>query len=223
MRWRFREPFELTVRGLRVPVSEIEIRTGLNVEWWTQIVEIGASNGMYDFLRKQVLTGPGERQFMLKNVDTATWGSQVNFADLPHEALSSAKDASTPNRVEMSLALVMGLPGKDPKDAPEFSEYVTLHEIAEDEPSPGSLIITKLDSKEDTVVFVDQVTLMQAQMHLVGCEGCRKEASIPFAHVLAWVTEGEQERTDYIFEKSLRCRFCGRQITKETLVCPKDR
>jgi len=57
--FRFLEPIRFDVRGHNVLVNRIDIRAAFTVQWMTQVAEIGASQGMYDYLRKVVVLGPG--------------------------------------------------------------------------------------------------------------------------------------------------------------------
>jgi hypothetical protein len=60
----------------------------------TQVVEIDANRGMFDYLRQIVVLGPGEQQVSMKNVNTATWGTPVALEDVPPKVLERTEHPS---------------------------------------------------------------------------------------------------------------------------------
>jgi hypothetical protein len=75
-KYKFRQALEFEVRGIPVEVIGVDIRAAFTVQWMTQVAEIGASQGMYDYLKKVVLFGPGPYQFHV-TVNSETWGEPV--------------------------------------------------------------------------------------------------------------------------------------------------
>jgi Restriction endonuclease len=69
LRCTFLKPIGFDIRGVTIMMSRIDIRAAFTVQWMTQIAEIGASQGMYDYLRQVVVFGPGDYQFCLRNVN----------------------------------------------------------------------------------------------------------------------------------------------------------
>ncbi|MDP3072104.1 MAG: restriction endonuclease [Opitutaceae bacterium] len=125
-------PFD--IRGTSILVSGVDIKAKFNVQWMTQVAEIGASSGMYDYMRKVVLFGPGCFQFHLKNIDTKTWGEPIAIEEVPPHLLQHpipTFGASTP-QVAMSLSMLRNMPQSDPKDAPDLDPLVLSQTILND-------------------------------------------------------------------------------------------
>jgi hypothetical protein len=123
-RFRFREPIGFDIRGSNVLVSGIDIRAAFRVQWMTQIVEIGASQGMYDYLRKMVVFGPGSNKFHLENVDSKDWGAPVGIEDVPPQLLIPPDRRPNPGMAYMSLAMIKNMPHSDPKDAADIDAFI---------------------------------------------------------------------------------------------------
>jgi hypothetical protein len=127
------------IRGFHVLVSGIDIHAAFTVQWMTQVSEIGASQGMYDHLRKIVVFGPGQYQFQLKNVNSETWGTPVDIQDLPPRLLIpfDQRPGPVPGMpwTEMSLGMIKNMPQSDPKDASEIDSLIASREIRDRETS----------------------------------------------------------------------------------------
>jgi restriction endonuclease len=130
MKFIFRAPLPVVLRGVDLSVTALEVRADFKVQWMTQVAEIGASSGMYDYLQKRVILGVGPQQRHLKNVDAENWGEPVDIDDIPPRLLAPPAVGMTP--AGMSLGLIKGLPGSDPKDAPNLDAFVYAEEIADD-------------------------------------------------------------------------------------------
>jgi hypothetical protein len=75
--------------------------------------------------------------------------------------------------------------------------------------------------EQQVIVFVDIVTLQQAERLLESCEHCNEEgAEILFDSILDRVTGSDPSVTDYILEKPGKCPNCRREILEKTLVEP---
>jgi hypothetical protein len=133
--FRFRESIGLDIRGFNVWASGIDIRAAFSVQWMTQVAEIGASQGMYDYLRQVVALGPGPYQFHIKNVNTQTWGTPVGIEDVPPRLLIPFDQRQTPDiaSMEMTLAMVKNMPQSDPKYAPDLDPFIVSKEIVGEE------------------------------------------------------------------------------------------
>ena len=124
-RFKFKEAIGLRFQDIRVEVIGIDIRAAFDVRWMTQVAEIGSSQGMYDYLRKVVLTGPGQHQYHL-TLNTETWGQPVPIEEVPPRLLVPMDQRIDPNipLTEVTVGMVKNLPQGDPKDAPNLDAFV---------------------------------------------------------------------------------------------------
>lgn len=105
----FKEPTKFNFRGNDIMLESISIRLSPTTQWYSQIVQVDVSLGMYDYFRRRVRSVGSEQKHILKgvNFDTGTllrkppkmerWGKNL----LPGE---------------MDLALVMIMDGTQKKE-----------------------------------------------------------------------------------------------------------
>jgi hypothetical protein len=128
--FKFRHAVEFVFRGIPVEVVGIDIRAAFTVQWMTQVAEIGASQGMYDYLKKVVVFGPGPYQFHI-TVDSETWGTPVAVEEVPPRLLVPMNQRTSPAIPfnEMTLGMIKNMPQSDPKEAPNLDELILSEEI----------------------------------------------------------------------------------------------
>ena len=131
-RHTFREPLPVVARGIELLTTRIDIRTAFTVQWMTQVAEIGASQGMYNYLRQWLILGPGPYQVHLKNVNTETWGTPVDVQDVPPHLLVSIDKRTTP-RPAMELGMLKNMPQSNPNDAPDLSALIESSDVLDEE------------------------------------------------------------------------------------------
>jgi Restriction endonuclease len=133
IRCRFRRSLEFRFRGIPVEVTGIDIKAAFTVQWMTQIAQIDASQGMYDYLKKVVVFGPGPYQFHV-TANSETWGDPVPLEEVPSRLLIPLDQRAKPASAitEMTLGMIKNMPQSDPKDAPNLDEF-TLSEEIEDQ------------------------------------------------------------------------------------------
>jgi hypothetical protein len=61
-------------------------------------------------------------------------------------------------------------------------------------------------------------TIRRAQDSISSCEGCNKDAELPFDWILDHVTGQDGSTTDYFLTEPVRCPRCGSPIIEKTLV-----
>ena len=61
-------------------------------------------------------------------------------------------------------------------------------------------------------------TIRRAQDSISSCEGCNKDAELPFDWILDHVTGQNGSTTDYFLTEPARCPRCGGSIIEKTLV-----
>ena len=133
-RYKFRDSVEFHFREIPFEVVGIDIRAAFKVQWMTQIAEINASQGMYDYLKKFVVFGPGAYQFHI-TVNSETWGEPVDVKDVPPQLIIPF-DQRTPPEIpinEMNFAMIKNMPQCDPKDAPNLAKFIESREIVDEE------------------------------------------------------------------------------------------
>lgn len=133
-RYKFRQALQFDFRNIPVEVTGIDIRGAFTVQWMTQIAEVGASKGMYDYLRKLVIVGPGAHQFHL-TVNSETWGEPVSVDEVPSRLLIPMDQRQRPGHRfnEMTLGMIKNLPQSDPNEAPDLDSFLVGEETV-DEP-----------------------------------------------------------------------------------------
>jgi hypothetical protein len=137
-RFRSSQLIGLEFRGVPVEISGIDVRAAFTVQWMTQVAEIGASQGMYDYLRQVVHLGAGQQQYHM-TVNTETWGEAVPIEEVPPQLLVplDQQGLDIPG-TKMTLGLVKNMPQGDPKDAPNLETLLLTEEINDDQPEhPG--------------------------------------------------------------------------------------
>jgi hypothetical protein len=134
VRFKFRQSIQFAFRNIPVEVVGVDIRAAFTVQWMTQVAEIGASQGMYDYLKRVVVFGPGPYQFHV-TVNSETWGKPVPVEEVPPRLLTPMDQQTRPTVPfsEMSLEMIKNMPQSDPKDAPNLDEFILSEEI-EDQP-----------------------------------------------------------------------------------------
>jgi hypothetical protein len=134
-RFKFRHSVQLDFRGIAVEVIGIDIRAALTVQWMTQVAEIGASQGMYDYLKKVVVFGPGPYQFDV-TVNSESWGERVATEDVPPRLLIPGDHRSDPaiQFSQMTFGMIKNMPCSSPKDAPNLDQFIVNEEIVDQDP-----------------------------------------------------------------------------------------
>jgi hypothetical protein len=61
-------------------------------------------------------------------------------------------------------------------------------------------------------------TIRRAQDSISSCEGCNKDAELPFDWILDQVTGHDGSMTDYFLTEPARCPRCGSTVIEKTLV-----
>jgi hypothetical protein len=68
------------------------------------------------------------------------------------------------------------------------------------------------------ILALGAVTIRRAQEAISSCEGCNKDAELPFDWILDEVTGLQGSTTDYFLTEPARCPRCGGSIMEKTLV-----
>jgi hypothetical protein len=129
-------PLSFAYRKVPVEVTRIDIRGTFKVQWMTQVAQIGASQGMYDYFRKVVIFGPGPYQFNV-TINSETWGQPVALLDVPPGLLVPIDQRIRPG--EMDFVMIKNLPQSDPKDAPDLAPFIASAEVVDVESEDAAM------------------------------------------------------------------------------------
>lgn len=123
-KYKFKQPITLRIRDVVLPAIGCDLTVSWTLQWCSQTVQIDASTGMYDYLRRRVVLGAGVRQYHLKNVDFDKW-MPVDF--IPEHLLDSGQ--LRPNEASIALAIIDGLDGVDNAHPPPLNEWIESEEV----------------------------------------------------------------------------------------------
>jgi len=117
---RLRIPTKLLFGDQEVIVEQINLLFDQETNWFSQVVTLDASLGMYDYIRGRVQMGSGKTRYVMKGVDIYN-GDPIDF-------IPEKEDLSVgllPGELHIDLLLVEGLEmPKDPSDTPDISNLV---------------------------------------------------------------------------------------------------
>jgi len=75
--------------------------------------------------------------------------------------------------------------------------------------------------EDQEVIFIDEVTLADAQGFIDACEHCSDEAEMPFDQLLDAITGCDPSLTEYVICHAAKCRSCGHDVMEKTLIVPR--
>jgi hypothetical protein len=85
--YRLRKPTNFDLPGGRqMRVTKLSISTDVTIQWLSQVVQLDATNAIYDYVRGRVRLGPGENKYVIKNVN---WDTAIPVAEPPLANLST--------------------------------------------------------------------------------------------------------------------------------------
>lgn len=128
-KYRFRRPIQLHVMHVVLPANGVDLKLSFAVQWCSQVVQIGASSGMYDYLRKRVIFGQGNQQYLLKNVDFDKW---TPVDEVPPQLLTTP--STTEGKMLVSLGLISGLDMYGEAPAPDLDSLVETQHVTDEVP-----------------------------------------------------------------------------------------
>jgi hypothetical protein len=113
---------------------------------------------------------------------------------------------------------LVGLPIACPRCASPILETTLVTVLDERRTVQRSQIVEPPDD-EINLVFVDEITLFEAERFISGCESCLPEvAEITFDYILDEITGCDPTITDYTICHPARCRRCRNEVLPKTLV-----
>src|SRR5262245_57998748 len=68
------------------------------------------------------------------------------------------------------------------------------------------------------IVLIDELTLVDVELFVAGCEVCAENAAMSLEYVLDALTDSDPTVTEYLMCRPARCPSCSSQITEKSLV-----
>ncbi len=68
------------------------------------------------------------------------------------------------------------------------------------------------------VAFIEEATVLEAEIFVFGCEQCDEAAAIPFDYLLDALTECDPTLSEYLMHRIAQCPRCFGEINEKTLV-----
>jgi hypothetical protein len=122
MPFALKTPNGFELRGKRISLEKLEIRFTPQTRWFSQIHQLDAASGMYDYIRGKVKMTGGDNKYIVGGVDFEKG-----------TPLSSAPVIESKNRlsgeVEMHLALEKGLSTEQGATMPKLEEIVVPEDL----------------------------------------------------------------------------------------------
>lgn len=120
----FKNQAELKFGSKYSRVSGMDIRFGIETQWFSQIVIIDALMGIYDYLHGRIKLTPGDNQYIVKGVD-AYGGKPINF--IPgHDLFASGLQKG---EIKINICLIEGLGMDNDPFPPDFNELINPEDL----------------------------------------------------------------------------------------------
>jgi hypothetical protein len=117
--FRLLTPTEMYFGASPGTVTQIDVRFPVETRWFSQLVTLDASLGMYDYIRGRVRLAPGERQYTIKGVDIHD-GTPIDF--VPDRSELGA--GLLPGEIHLDLMLVNGIAMPDKETIPDLDRLI---------------------------------------------------------------------------------------------------
>jgi hypothetical protein len=114
----FKEELLFELPSSVINVSQLDIRLSITGRWYAQMVNLDATQGIYDWLRHRVRLAPGPGQFMIEGVDIEA-GEPI---DLPPARELEQQLRIQPGEMVARLILITGLEPHEP--IPQLDDFV---------------------------------------------------------------------------------------------------
>ena len=112
----------------------------------------------------------------------------------------------------------LGIPAACPRcDAPIFEKTLIECGRRTNDALNRLRYVDARDEGQD-IVLVDEATLDEAEILVVGCEVCSDDPQLLFDQLLDAVTGRDPATTEYLLCRTARCCFCQSEVTEKTLV-----
>ncbi len=120
----FKNQTELKFGSKYFRVSGMDIRFGIETQWFSQIVIIDALMGIYDYLHGKVKLTPGDNQYIVKGVD-AYGGQPINFVP-EHDLFASGLQKG---EIKINICLIEGLDMDNDPFPSDFNELINPEDL----------------------------------------------------------------------------------------------
>lgn len=121
---RFITPVQFIFQQEPVPIIGLDLRFSVDVNWFSHLVTLDASLGIYDYMRGRVRLAPGQSQYMIKNLDIHD-GSPIDF--LPEER--DLFIGLQPGEIDVDLMLVENLMMYPQDQTPALDAFIVPEDL----------------------------------------------------------------------------------------------
>ncbi|MEH2529948.1 hypothetical protein V1277_003677 [Bradyrhizobium sp. AZCC 1588] len=118
LKYRFKFPIQMAVRGGSVFANGCQVKFELKGSWIGQRIEINASSGLYDWIRRTVRLGPGNNTLEYKDVKFGSGGIPIEYPPNFSNGLPPLQEGET------SILDLGGLKVPDRWDIPDLDRFV---------------------------------------------------------------------------------------------------
>lgn len=131
---------ELEIRDEIVHVEKIEISFTPITQWYSQIVQLDAALGLYDYLRERVRLTPGESRYVIKgvNFDAGTPIESPPEIEQGKSPLSVDLDVSGGFDVDLLMIEGLGLSRDDLTRIPQLEDLIIPEDLDLKIPNPST-------------------------------------------------------------------------------------
>ena len=123
-RYTFKEPINLQIRGITLPAVGVDLSISFEVQWCSQMIQVGSSSGMYEYLTGRTwMSGNGQYEF--RGVDFDKW---VPLATVPDGLLT---DTALAGEIVVSISSIGGIDDVGGAIAPDINSLIASEKIIE--------------------------------------------------------------------------------------------
>lgn len=105
-------------------ITGIDIFFSFSTKWFSQIVTLDASLGIFDYIRGKVQLGPGENQYMLHGLDIYG-GEEIDYTP----EITNHSIGLLPGEADLNLMLVDGIELKPENEIPDLDEHIVPEDL----------------------------------------------------------------------------------------------
>jgi hypothetical protein len=122
--FQFTSPIEMEFAGVPAHIAGLDIRFPVQTKWFSQVVTIDASLGIYDYIRGKVQLAPGQTKYIINGVDIHG-GEPIDFTP----KLDELGAGLLPGGIRVDLMLTEGLEMVKEELIPNLDAFVVPEDL----------------------------------------------------------------------------------------------